>query len=137
MNENYENHLEIYPDRSELHIKGHIAVYYEGFQTRETQERYKKLNQILTAGYLPEIYAKLDKMALEELSEEDKELLRSLVQGVTSEVGRALVGVAFLQLTNRLADIKNSCCIIKGIGLFLAACCSGILWTKTFGFGTD
>ncbi len=99
MNENYENHLEIYPDRSELHIKGHIAVYYEGFQTRETQERYKKLNQILTAGYLPEIYAKLDKMALEELSEEDKELLRSLVQGVTSEVGRALVGVAFLQLT--------------------------------------
>ena len=91
-------YLEVYPDRQELHMDGQVNVYYEGIQSEETQKRYERINSELARGYLDKVMETLPEVNLAELSEENKILLRNLVNGITSEVGRALVGVTFLQL---------------------------------------
>lgn len=95
-NRNTEIHLDIYSDRSELHLEDHVMVYMEGFQNAETQHRYKLINSTLADGFLDRKIEHLEDENFEGLSDKNKELLRDLVEGVTSEVGRALVGVAFL-----------------------------------------
>ncbi len=109
-----EEHLVVYGDRSELHTQERISIYYEGYQNAETQARYRKLNRVLGEGYLEKKYNEIDTVDLSELSEENKQLLRKLVNGVTSEVGRALVGVAFLQLTIKSIVPEQSIRLHKG-----------------------
>lgn len=92
-------HLEVYVDRQELHINDTVKVYYEGLQNAEARKRYEKINSELAQGYLYKVMETLPAVNFTALSEESKGLLRKLVDGVTSEVGRALVGVTFLQLT--------------------------------------
>ena len=93
------SHLDVYLDRYELHQNDVVTTYYEGFQNAATQQRYEKINTALSNGYLYDVMKKLPDVDFTELSEENKTLLKRLVNGITSEVGRALVGVAFLQLT--------------------------------------
>ena len=57
---------------------------------------------------------KLPDVDFTELSEENKTLLKRLVNGITSEVGRALVGVAFLQLTIKSIAPDQSIRLHKG-----------------------
>lgn len=99
-----EIHLDVYENRYELHQNEVVNVYYEGFQNAAAQRRYAKINQELENGYLDKMISELGDIDYSELSEENKELIKNLVEGITSEVGRALVGVAFLQLT-----IKSIC----------------------------
>ena len=99
-----EIHLDVYENRYELHQNEVISVYYEGFQNVAAQRRYAKINQELENGYLDKMISELGDVDYSELSEANKELIKNLVEGITSEVGRALVGVAFLQLT-----IKSIC----------------------------
>ena len=53
-NDRNEKHLDVYEDRYELHQEGETTVYYEGFQNRETQERYARINAELSRGFLEE-----------------------------------------------------------------------------------
>ena len=115
MNKEKDNsHLDVYLDRYELHRNDVVTTYYEGFQNAATQQRYEKINTELANGYLYKIMEKLPDVNFAELSEENKVLLRRLVNGITSEVGRALVGVAFLQLTIKSITPDQSIRLHKG-----------------------
>ena len=110
----YEEHLSVYDNRSELYIKDAVQIYYEGFQNEKTQERYEKINETLGNGYLEKLYNVVETANFDDLSEINRNLLRRLVQGVTSEVGRALVGVTFLQLTIKSIAPEQSIRLHKG-----------------------
>lgn len=108
------SHLDVYLDRYELHQNDVVTTYYEGFQNAATQQRYEKINTALANGYLYDVMKELPDVNFEELSEENKTLLKRLVNGITSEVGRALVGVAFLQLTIKSIAPDQSIRLHKG-----------------------
>lgn len=108
------SHLDVYLDRYELHQNDVVTTYYEGFQNVATQQRYEKINTVLSNGYLHNVMKKLPDVDFTELSEENKTLLKRLVNGITSEVGRALVGVAFLQLTIKSIAPDQSIRLHKG-----------------------
>lgn len=114
MKDMQEEHLSIYSNRSELYMNDTVQTYYEGFQSKETQQRYAKINQALGSGYLDKLYSGIKDADLETLSEANKNLLRCLVKGVTSEVGRALVGVTFLQLAIKSITPEQSIRLHKG-----------------------
>lgn len=115
MGKNLDNsHLDVYLDRYELHQNDMVTIYHEGFQNAATQQRYEKINTELANGYLYKIMEKLPDVDFAELSDENKVLLRRLVNGITSEVGRALVGVAFLQLTIKSITPDQSIRLHKG-----------------------
>ena len=113
-NRNNEIHLDVYANRSELHLEERVMVYMEGFQNDKTQRRYELINSTLSNGFLDRKIEQLEDENLEELSDENKALLRDLVEGITSEVGRALVGVAFLQLTIKAIVPEQSVRLHKG-----------------------
>lgn len=109
-----EKHLDVYENRYELHQDNGTAVYYQGFQNEAAQLRYAKINYELKNGYLENKISSIPAKDFSELSEENRELLRSMVDGVTSEVGRALVGLACLQLTIKSIVPKQSIRLHKG-----------------------
>lgn len=113
-NRNTEIHLDVYSDRSELHLEEHVMVYMEGFQNAETQRRYELINSTLSDGFLDRKIEHLEDEDFEGLSDKNKALLRDLVEGITSEVGRALVGVAFLQLAIKAIVPEQSVRLHKG-----------------------
>lgn len=113
-NRKNEIHLDVYSDRSELHLADHVMVYKEGFQNAETQRRYELINSALSDGFLDRKIEHLEDETFEGLSDENKALLRDLVEGITSEVGRALVGVAFLQLAIKAIVPEQSIRLHKG-----------------------
>jgi hypothetical protein len=108
------SHLDVYLDRYELHQDDVVTTYYEGFQNVETQKRYEKINTALSNGYLYDIAKELPNVDFFELSDENKTILKRLVDGITSEVGRALAGVAFLQLTIKSITPDQSIRLHKG-----------------------
>lgn len=107
-------HLDVYLDRYELHLKDAVSTYYEGLQTTETKRRYSKITNALADGYLEKHMEKLSEVDFSKLSEDNKTLLKALVDGITSEVGRALVGVAFLQLIIKSITPEQSVRLHKG-----------------------
>lgn len=104
-----EKHLDVYENRYELHQDGKTTIYMEGVQNIETQHRYELINDTLAQGYLEKKLNSVPQTDFTMLSEENKMLLRNLVNGITSEAGRALVGLAFLQLT--IKSITPNQCI--------------------------
>ncbi len=113
---NNEIHLDVYNDRSELHLENRVIVYMEGLQNAETQRRYKFINLTLSEGFLDRKIKHLENETFdcEGLSDENKALLQDLVEGITSEVGRALVGVALLQLAIKAIVPEQSIRLHKG-----------------------
>jgi len=109
-----EKHLDVYEDRYELHQESGVTIYYQGFQNQETQRRYAKINETLAAGYLNNKLNFLQNADFSELSESNRTLLRNMVNGITSEVGRALVGLVFLQLTIKSISPEQSIRLHKG-----------------------
>jgi hypothetical protein len=51
-NDRAEKHLDVYEDRYELHQDNETVVYYQGFQSKEAQERYALINKKLEEGFL-------------------------------------------------------------------------------------
>ena len=94
-----EMHLDVYGDRYEFHQNGETVVFYQGVQNRKTQERYARINEALSHGFLEEKIRSVSSVDFTPLSEGNRLLLRNMVDGITSETGRALAGLAFLQLT--------------------------------------
>lgn len=109
-----EKHLDVYENRYELHQDNETTVYYQGFQNEATQQRYAKINHKLENGYLDNEIASIPTKDFSELSKENRELLRNMVDGITSEVGRALVGLACLQLTIKSIAPEQSVRLHKG-----------------------
>ena len=112
--ENSKGRLDVYEDRFELHQAGKTTVFYQGFQNETAQQRYVLISKRLKEGYLDERIRSIPGRDFSDLSEDNKKLLRSIVNGITSEVGRALVGLACLQLTIKAIAPEQNVRLHKG-----------------------
>lgn len=111
---NIEKHLDVYEDRYELHQNHKTVVYCQGFQSEAAQQRYQLISKQLKEGFLEEKIKSIPKKDFSGLSEGNKTLLRNMVNGITSEVGRALVGLVCLQLAIKAIAPEQSVRLHKG-----------------------
>lgn len=99
-----EKHIRVYENRSEYHsCKSSIDVYEEGVISNQSKERTKKIKETFESGFLDSIISEIkngnSSANIDKISPVTKESLRELVDLMTSEVGRALIGLSFLQLS--------------------------------------
>lgn len=93
--------LEIYPRHSLLFLDhAPPQKFDEGKPSQAAKQRLKQIKESLQQGFLAEqvAYCKSVESALSPLETSHTDLLNSLVSSITSEVGRALVGLTVLQL---------------------------------------
>lgn len=109
-----EIHLDVYKNRSELHYDNEAIVFYEGQTNEDANKRYSYIRQQLDSGFLDRLYSGITKYDFSKVSQETKKLLNKLVNGITSETGRALVGLAFLQITIKSLTPTQSIRLHKG-----------------------
>jgi hypothetical protein len=108
-----EPHLRLYAQRSQLIREDESSeTFQEGTTDPETKTRYQRITQALKDGYLITQITLCrdhpDRLELDVLSEPQTRLLDSLTDAVTSEVGRALVGLTLLQLTVKSLEPTQS-----------------------------
>lgn len=111
---NVEKHLDIYTDRYEFYLGNDKMVFQQGAQDNETQRRYNEIKKVLADGYLEKKIQSLPSVIFDGLDNKFKDLLKNMVDGVTSEVGRALVGLIFLQLTIKSISPEQNIRLHKG-----------------------
>jgi hypothetical protein len=114
-----ELHLKVYNNRSELVLPdGTIESFLEGGMSQAAKIRYKKISTELSNGYLERqiLLCRNSSSNLDftQLSQEHKLLLSTLVNSVTSEVGRALVGLTILQLCVKSIEPEQNIRLHKG-----------------------
>jgi hypothetical protein len=127
-----ELHLRVYATRSELILPdGTVQAFQEGGMNQAAKTRYKKIAVELSNGYLESrILACRDRTSnvdFSQLTQAHRYLLDRLVQSVTSEVGRALIGLTLLQLCVKSIEPKQNIRLHKGsIGTRDFSWCDGI-----------
>lgn len=114
-----ELHLRVYANRSELILPdGTVQAFYEGGMSQAAKARYSKIAAALSDGYLEsQILACRDSTSnldFSELAQAHKLLLDRLIRSVTSEVGRALIGLTILQLCIKSIEPEQSIRLHKG-----------------------
>ena len=113
--ENNENlHLDVYLSHSELHYNGQKTIFREGRQSSDAQDRYNKVTTTLEQRYLESVYRTCGDVDTSVLDVAFKTKISTLVDGITSEVGRALVGLTFLQITIKSIVPEQSIRLHKG-----------------------
>lgn len=114
MKKKNEIHLDVYKNRSELHYDKDAVVFYEGQTNEKANKRYAFIREKLDNGFLENIYCNITNYDFSKITLETKRLLDKLVNGITSETGRALVGLAFLQITIKSLAPTQSIRLHKG-----------------------
>ncbi|MBD1896469.1 hypothetical protein [Coleofasciculus sp. FACHB-129] len=114
-----ELHLRVFIDKSELVLPdGTTQVFLEGGMSQTAKLKYQKIALELSQGYLEkQIILCRDNLAalnLSQLSQTHIGILHKLVESVTSEVGRALVGLTVLQLCVKAVEPMQSIRLHKG-----------------------
>lgn len=114
-----ERHLRVYLDRSELVAEdGSAQTFREGVPDVAARERSATISRALAGGYLTRqiehVRAHPGTLQPEVLTEAQRSLLERLVRSVTSEVGRALVGLTVLQLCVKVLAPDQSVRLHKG-----------------------
>lgn len=103
-NPNAEKHLRVFENRSEYYTEsGDQAVFEEGLVTNNAKARIKNIKDAFEAGFLDDLikdvregHANPD---IQNVNDPTAKSLRRLIDLVTSEVGRALVGLTVMQLS--------------------------------------
>ena len=109
--------LHVFNDRSVLYnSKGEASEFKEGRLSTEAKERIEKLKDSLTKGYLKDKIEKAQdpQIELAEIEEDKLKAIQDLVDSVTSEVGRAIIGLSVLQLTIKSIIPEQSIRLHKG-----------------------
>lgn len=117
MSKEVKDYLIVEPDKSILHRVGEDPVVYEeGKLTDEAKTRYSNIRKELENGYLENLIKECSQPDIEikSLSDEHMKLIDSLVNSITSEVGRAIVGLTVLQLTLKSIEPNQSIRLHKG-----------------------
>jgi len=117
MKEKENPYLTIYSDKSILHDSDGIKYeYIEGKLSASAQKRLKAIKENLEKGFLEKLIEECSSPNVEvnDLTDEQKETIINLVNSITSEVGRALVGLLVLQLTVKSLDTSQSIRLHKG-----------------------
>tara|TARA_B110001469_G_C9620795_1_gene309380 strand:+ start:445 stop:1776 length:1332 start_codon:yes stop_codon:yes gene_type:complete len=114
-----EEFLKIFEDRSEyVTSSGDTEEFKEGKVSVESKARVKLIKESLGEGFLEKIITNLKHskttVSLEELDPETIENISVLVESVTSEVGRALVGLTVMQLSIKSISPEQNIRLHKG-----------------------
>lgn len=105
----FEKHLRVYENRSEYFTtESSSDVFHEGVMSHSAKKRIKGIKDSLEAGFLDALIIELksgrNTPNIDLVSQSAQENLKQLVDMLTSEVGRALIGLTVLQLC-----IKSIC----------------------------
>jgi hypothetical protein len=114
-----EIHLRVYLNRSELILPdGTVQSFPEGGMNQATKIRYRKIAQELSNSYLEKqiLYCRDQSSNIDfsQLTQAQRYLFDKLVQSITSEVGRALVGLTILQLCVKSIEPEQNIRLHKG-----------------------
>ncbi|MFH7026400.1 MAG: hypothetical protein ACHBN1_13585 [Heteroscytonema crispum UTEX LB 1556] len=114
-----ELHLRVYTDKSELVLAdGSTQVFLEGAMSQAAKLRYQKIASELSNNYLERQIIHCRDNAAEidflQLNQNHIDTLKKLVDSVTSEVGRALVGLTIIQLCVKAIEPMQSIRLHKG-----------------------
>lgn len=117
-NEN-EKHLRIFEDRSEyISDAGYKEVFREGTLSGEANYRRKRIKEKFESGFLDQLIVELREgktvVDIEKVSEVSQESLTGLVDSLTSEVGRALIGLSVMQLCIKAIEPSQNIRLHKG-----------------------
>ena len=109
----FEAHLKVFKNRSELAMKENVSsTFKEGRTSKEAKARYKRIQEAFQDGFLEKrIVLCRDNIATvssDKLSEKHIEILENLVASVTSEVGRALVGLTVMQVSIKAIEPEQN-----------------------------
>lgn len=101
--ESREKHLRVYENKSEYHSdKDSIELFQEGVVSAEAKKRNKIIRDTFENGFLDSLISELQEgkvsVDIDQISEATQESLNGLVDSLTSEVGRALIGLSVMQL---------------------------------------
>jgi hypothetical protein len=110
-------YLIIYPEKSVLNdTDGNVYEYSEGKLSSDAKKRLNQIKKELEEGFLENLIKECfsPDVNIGDISKEHKKHIETLVDSVTSEVGRAIVGLTVLQLTIKSIDKKQSVRLHKG-----------------------
>ncbi len=110
--------LEVYLDCSVLVQDEGSQTFKEGHPTVDAERRLAKIRSAFESGFLDKLVedCRSPDIATGTIDEEAVQLLTQLVDSVTSEVGRAIVGLAVLQLAIKAICPEQSIRLHKGGG---------------------
>jgi hypothetical protein len=96
-----DEYLKIFYDKSVYVSSGNEVEYIEGPQSEAAKHNQERVKSVLDDGWLDDIIRNSILMPGENelIGEEFRKILYRLVESITSEVGRAIVGLTILQLT--------------------------------------
>jgi len=96
-----DEYLKVYKDKSVYVSSGSEKEYLEGPQSDTASKNQEAIKKELENGYLDRVISNsfLTDKEQELIADSLKTALENLVASITSEVGRAIVGLTFLQLT--------------------------------------
>lgn len=109
--------LYIYSDRSILVNEDGVEYkFHEGKTSDEAKKRLLIIKKALEDGFLEKIIAECQRpdVKIAEINQEQIAVIELLVNSVTSEVGRAIVGLTILQLTVKAIIPEQSIRLHKG-----------------------
>ena len=112
-------YLKVFKDKSELvHPDGTVETFEEGSTDESAVVRYSKIVKSLQEGFLDNLISDCKKnsegVKTLKIEKHHAELIDSLVASVTSEVGRALIGLSVLQLVVKVIEPDQSIRLHKG-----------------------
>lgn len=121
MSEKFEKHLIVYNDRSEyISSPKTKEVFEEGAISDETKKSTKSIKEKFESGFLEKIITETKEnksiIQTELIGDTAKKHLEILVDSVTSEVGRALIGLTVMQLCIKSMEPKQNIRLHKGGG---------------------
>lgn len=111
-----EDHLDVYAEKSVLHVGNTAMTFQEGAQSASTKRRYRRICDAFESGYLLKTLQDVQagRIELSAIPRVDAELLNQIVNGVTGNEGRAVACICFLQLAIKSIEPTQSIRLHKG-----------------------
>jgi len=114
-----EAHIRVYMDKSEYYSEcGEVKLFSEGVLSKEARERSKNIKEVFTGGFLENLVVSLSDSTssydVDNVSEQAISAVDGLVDSVTSEVGRALIGLSVMQLSIKTIEPNQNIRLHKG-----------------------
>ena len=108
-----EKHLRVFEDRSEYYKgDGTVEIFPEGVVSNEAKRRIKAIKEGFENGFLDKLIEDLkdskSTIEINKISHATQISIRNLVSLVTSEVGRALIGLSVMQLSIKAISPKQN-----------------------------
>lgn len=114
-----QRHLRVFEDRSEYHAEnGDTEHFPEGVISKKAKTRIKKIRDAFEEGFLDQLIIGLsdgrEKIDAGQVSKSAADSVNALVDSLTSEVGRALIGLSVMQLCVKSIEPNQNIRLHKG-----------------------